>query len=363
MRPKLAALALATVLLLWLPLAASARVPASFTGMAPQGETTELDYALMSSSGIHSVRLPMFWSSIQPENRFVSSPDFDGFDRQVKMAAEVGIRIFPFLYSTPDWVAPDRETLPVGSDWERWAWRVFLRDAERRYGPEGSFWEEHSRLDYLPIRKWEIWNEPNIVTFAEPTGPRRYAVLVREAGRVLHGEDPASKVIVGGLFGRPLQVPPNTPPGAFLDGLYAERPIKKFFDGIALHPYVADAGAMRAMIINLRRVMRLHHDRRTPLLVTELGWGSDSFESRWERGLDGQARELSESMGMLTVNRRAWRIGGVWWFSWLDHADSCQFCDSAGLLTQDREAKPSWYLFNAWTGGDPDTVPRAAFGD
>src|SRR3954452_2531544 len=165
MRPKLAVLALATVLLLSLPPAASARVPASFTGMAPQGETTELDYALMSSSGIHSVRLPMFWSSIQPENRFVSDPDFDGFDRQVKMAAEVGIRIFPFLYSTPDWVAPDREALPVGSDWERWAWRVFLRDAERRYGPEGSFWEEHSRLDYLPIRKWEIWNEPNIVTF------------------------------------------------------------------------------------------------------------------------------------------------------------------------------------------------------
>jgi hypothetical protein len=63
---------------------------------------------------------------------------------------------------------------------------------------------------------------------------------------------------------------------------------------------------------------------------------------------------------MLTVNRQRWRIGGAWWFSWADQAGSCQFCDSAGLLTGDREAKPSWYEFNAWTGGDAATVPRAS---
>jgi len=30
------------------------------------------------------------------------------------------------------------------------------------------------------------------------------------------------------------------------------------------------------------------------------------------------------------------------------------------LLTLGREAKPSWYRFNAWTGGDAATVPRAS---
>ena len=61
---------------------------------------------------------------------------------------------------------------------------------------------------------------------------------------------------------------------------------------------------------------------------------------------------------MLSANRMRWRIGGVWWFTWTDEGGSCVFCGSAGLLTADREAKPSWYRFNAWTGGDPDTVPR-----
>ena len=41
---------------------------------------------------------------------------------------------------------------------------------------------------------------------------------------------------------------------------------------------------------------------------------------------------------------------------------ACQFCDSAGLLNENREAKPSWYRFNAWTHGDAETVPRLALG-
>jgi hypothetical protein len=252
--------------------------------------------------------------------------------------------------------------MPVATAWQRWAWSDFVRRAVDRYGPDGSFWFEHPELDFLPIRSWEIWNEENIVTFSNTTNPIPYATLLREAGRVLHQKDPGSKVIIGGLFGRPLQVPPNTLSGDFLSRLYRTRNVKSFFDGVALHPYVADAHAIRAQIVNLRRVMKVHQDARTPLYMTELGWGSDSFESRWERGLRGQARELNEAMTMLVANRRAWRIGGVWWFSWRDLSNSCQFCDSAGLLTTDREAKPAWYRFNAWTGGDPQTVPRASFG-
>ena len=34
-------------------------------------------------------------------------------------------------------------------------------------------------------------------------------------------------------------------------------------------------------------------------------------------------------------------------------------CGSAGLLTRRYEAKPSWYRFVEWTGGEPDAVPEA----
>jgi hypothetical protein len=317
----------------------------------------------MQSSGVRSVRLVMDWASIEPQSPLSEPPDFEGFDREVRLAAEHGIRVFPFVWGTPEWVAPEPVDQPVATPWQRRAWRSFLRLAVDRYGPDGSFWFEHPEVAYRPIRSWEIWNEENIVTFSNTTSPAAYATLLRESGQVLHGADPGSKVIIGGLFGRPLQIPPNTLSGDFLSRLYRTRDVKRYFDGVALHPYVADAHAIQAQIENLRRVMRLHHDSSTPIYMTELGWGSDSFESRWERGLQGQARELNEAMSMLVSHRRAWRIAGVWWFSWVDLSNSCQFCDSAGLLTADREAKPAWYRFNAWTGGDPDTVPRASFGE
>ena len=342
------------------PAAQAARAPGVFAGMAPQGPTSARDYALMESSGVPSVRLPMYWAGIQPETPFLTEPDFDGIDHDVRLAAEHDIRVMPFLWGSPEWAAARSVDLPVDTAWQRWGWRTFLRDAVDRYGPYGSFWFEHPDLPYMPIRDWEVWNEQNIVTFSSSTSPARYAKLLRESGRVLHEEDRGARVLLGGLFGRPLQIPPNVASADWLSRLYGAGDVKRFFDGVALHPYVADAGAMRTQIRDLRRVMSLHHDARTPLYMTEIGWGSDSYESRWERGPRGQARELNQAMSMLVRNRGEWRIGGVWWFSWADLNDSCQFCDSAGLLTIDREAKPAWYRFNNWTGGDPDTVPRAA---
>jgi hypothetical protein len=334
--------------------------PAGFFGISPQGAGTATDFELMRLAGIESVRLPIYWSQVEPRPADLYEPDWSPLDRDVALAAEQGMRIFPFVIGTPEWVAPSPTAEPVESAWQSHAWARFLGDAVRRYGPDGEFWRENPSLPPLPMRRWEIWNEENIVTFSHHPSPGRFARLIRISGRILHREDPGSQVIIGGFFGRPLQVPPNIRSGDFLSRIYRAGDVKPFFDGVALHPYVAQAGAMRAQILNLRRVMRVHHDGSTPLYVTELGWGSDSFESRWERGWLGQARELNRAFEMLTANRRRWRIGGAWWFSWVDEYNACQFCDSAGLLTVDREAKPSWYAFNAWTGGDADTVPRAS---
>lgn len=357
MRAKLA------VVLVLLPLLAAptgaVAMPPGFFGISPQSVPNEPDYELMEEAGLRSVRLPLPWPQIEPVSPFVKEPDWSGFDLGVELAARHGMVVMPFVASSPSWVAPESRLEPTRGRQLR-AWGAFLRAAVRRYGAGGSFWRENWDLPYLPVRSWEIWNEENIVTFGS-ADPESFARLVRVSGRVIHRADPDAKVILGGLFGRPLQIPPNIGSGDYLSRLYRARRVKQFFDGVALHPYVADADAMRAQILNLRRIMRVHHDAGTPIYVTELGWGSDSFETRWERGPHGQARELDQAFSMLAGHRRSWRIGGVWWFSWTDAKDACQFCDSAGLLTEDREAKPSWYRFNAWTGGDPDIVPRALF--
>lgn len=342
-----------------MPAVAQGYLPPGFIGVSPQNSGTAKDYELMREAGVRSVRMPLYWAGVEPEDPFFGERKWEWFDHEVRLAAREGLTIFPFITASPEWVTSKGIDLPVAEPWQRRAWASFLRAAVNRYGPNGGFWRGEEELPYLPIRHWEIWNEENIVTFASEPEPKRFAVLMRIAGRVIHRAAPGSKVIMGGLFGRPLQIPPNIASGDFLERMYRARRVKKHFDGVALHPYVAEARAMASQLRNLRRIMRKHHDGATPLYVTELGWGSADGPTRWQRGLHGQADQLDRAFSILSANRVRWRIGGVWWFTWTDEGGSCVFCGSAGLLTAKREAKPAWYRFTEWTGGDPAVVPRA----
>jgi len=363
MRGKTIAIAAAVAALLLLPAGAGARLPSEFVGISPQMAANHEDFSLMEEAGIENMRLPLFWMGVEQRPPFAAEPSWADFDRSVELAAEYGMRVFPFVWGSPPWISNKFEIEPMRNTWQRRAWASFLHRAVRRYGANGTFWRDHPELPYKPVRAWEVWNEQNIVSFAANSNPERYARLLRISGSVIHRADPGAKVIIGGLFGRPLQVPPNVASGDFLARVYrAEDDIKQHFDGVGLHPYVAAASAMRGQILNLRRVMDDYDDAQTPLYITEMGWGSDGFESRWERGPYGQARELNRAFRLLAGNRHRWRIAGVWWFSWTDIEEGCQFCDSAGLLNRKREAKPAWYRFVRWTGGDPHIVPQARLG-
>jgi hypothetical protein len=353
---------LVLVLLAAMPAAARAALPPGFVGMSPQNSGTAKDYELMAEAGIKSVRQPIVWAAIEPRNPAFSEREWGYLDHEVELAARYGMEVFPVIVNSPEWVAPEGIDIPVRNAWQRRAWASFLGSVVDRYGIEGAFWREEEDVPYVPMRRFEIWNEQNIVSFASDPEPVRFARLIRIAGRVIHGRQPGAKVIVGGLFGRPLQIPPNIGSGDYLNRMYKAGRVKRYFDGVALHPYVADAKGMEAQLRNLRRIMRRHDDEEATLYVTELGWGSASGPTRWQRGLYGQARQLDKAFSIIAANRVRWRIRGVWWFSWTDGGD-CVFCGSAGLLTAKREAKPSWYRFNEWTGGDPDVVPRVGEGD
>ncbi len=283
---------LVLVLLAAAPAAAQAYLPPGFVGVSPQNSGTAEDYELMREAGIKSVRQPMVWRAVEPQNPAFSERQWGYIDHEVRLAAKNQMEVFPFLIGSPEWVASEEIDLPVANAWQRRAWASFVRAVVARYGVEGSFWREEEDIPYIPMRRFEIWNEENIVSFANDPEPARFAKLIRIAGRVIHRRQPGAKVIVGGLFGRPLQIPPNVASGDFLARMYRAKRVKPYFDGIALHPYVADARAMIGQLRNLRRIARKYGDAKVPLYITELGWGSSDGPTRWQRGLYGQAREL-----------------------------------------------------------------------
>ena len=342
------------------PTAASA-VPRSFFGIVPQTAVTEADAEYMRAGRIGSIRVSVPWSTVQP------TPDpvynWSGLDQVVALAARRRLRILPFVYSTPGWLARKFTTLPIDNARERRAWAAFLRAAVERYGPHGEFWRQHwagseDPVPKMPLREWQVWNEANFFYFTYPVSPIRYARLLKGSYRAIKGADPGARIVLSGLFGDPDEGGRFGMSAAdFLSALYRVPGIKRYFDHVALHPYAFHVDNLEEMIERTRRIIVENHDPGAGLYITELGWGSQNDPNivAFEQGIRGQTRELRGAYRYMLRNRRRLNLKGAYWFSWKDVVGSCDFCDSVGFFRRGSrfEPKPAWHAFVRLTGGRP----------
>ncbi len=344
--------------------APSARgVPTSFFGIAPQTTLSGTDIEYMRAGRIGTIRVPVAWGAVQPSPQ--QSYDWSGLDQVVALAASSRIRIVPFLYGTPHWLSRKPTALPVGNARQRNAWAAFLAAAVERYGPGGEFWAERlpgAGVQYVPpirpfpIRTWQIWNEANFFYFAFPVSPSRYARLLKLSSRTIRSADPGADIVLSGLFGEPTASGPRGMPAAdFLDRLYKVPGLKASFDGIALHPYAADAQELIVMTEAMRDVANENRDPRVGLYLTEVGWGSQNNFNQvaFEQGIRGQVDQLRRSYRYLIANRNRLHLKQVYWFTWKDVVGSCNFCDSVGLFRRGArlKPKPAWHAFVGLSGG------------
>ena len=335
-----------TALLCTAPAAGAAKLPKRFFGIQPQTALTQADTDRMRKGGVGSIRIGIAWSFVQPSgpNGF----DWSAIDDVVQKASKSGLEVFPFVYSTPSWVAGKSTTLPVSNAKAKGAWKQFLKAAVDRYGPGDP-------VGSIPIRNWQIWNEWNFHFFTTPVSASRYGQLLRISKQAIKSEDRGASIILGGLFARPKGSPSRAQDAAtILNKLYGMKGIKSTFDGVALHPYAADAEQMKAYTEQLRRVMVRNGDRRAGFYMTEMGWGSQANSPvSFERGLKGQAKELRQAYSYLIKNRGRLNVKRTYWFSWKDAKGSCNFCDSVGLFRAGAKfrPKPAWFSFVKITGG------------
>jgi hypothetical protein len=336
----------------------SDRPPRSFFGMAPQTPLTEEDVRYMEEGGIGMVRWPLAWEGIQPEEE--GEYVWSGFDEVVENAARGRIGVLPVLFGTPAWLAGRPTDLPVDDDRQLRSWSRFLRATVSRYGPGGSFWAERGgrgrdSVPVIPIREWQVWNEANFFYFATPASPERYAKLLRAAAAAIRAVDPGAQVVLSGLFGSPPADPPRGMPAIeFLDRLYEVPGAREAFDAAALHAYAADVETLEELTEEMRQTIDEHGDEEKVLHITEVGWGSQSdSDVSFEKGPEGQERELRDAYEYLIDERDELRLGSVYWFTWKDLFGACDFCDSAGLFAEGAgfEPKPAWDAFVEVAGG------------
>jgi len=317
--------------------AATAPVPPGFMGLVSDDAFwgTDADpsrqrtMAAISGTGARVLRASFYWSIIEPQpGRY----DFSLYDGYVTAAAKAGLSVLPILSDPPAFrssrpaAGARRGTYPPAnySDFAYFAARLV-----RRYGPAGEFWQQHPELPQLPIRSWQVWNEPNIPAYW-PSGPNpaEYAAMLSTVGQGIKAVDPGAKVVTAGLNESELGI--KLVP--FLQGMYRAGG-KGSFDVLALHPYAPGSDLVMAQISRAVRELRRNGDpART--LVTELGWATGSPSRRaLVVSEEGQASLITRTVAELARFRGRLRLDGVFYFNWRDVAPPPGSGDHWGLHT------------------------------
>jgi hypothetical protein len=342
------ALAALAALLVAAPASASARsVPRGWLGVQADGPLTEpgnpfaSEWDLMASSGVETVRVAFDWREAQTTEG--GAVDFRTTDAVVIAAATRRLRVLPVVHRTPDWAAARSGDGAAATPRGTSAYASFLTALVGRYGPNGSLWAEQPGLPRIPIRDWQIWNEPNLTRYwSQQPFARSYVRLLKASRQALRAVDPGSRTILAGL--------PN-------ESWIALRKVykaggRRAFDAVALHPYTGRPRNVIRLIEFARREMRRSHDGRKPVWLTELSWPASKGKTAGAPGFvtteRGQASRLRLALQLLVKARERLKIQRVVWYTWLSEEGSQNAFDWSGLrrLRGDRLATaPSFSVY------------------
>ena len=298
--------------------------------------------ATMAAAGVNVVRTSFLWSQMEPRpGQF----DFDFYDRYVEQLARYRLRVLPVLFSTPRAYSAAPGAAHPGHAQPRRSRTLarFARAAARRWGPGGSFWRRHPRLPRLPVRSWQVWNEPNLSAYWSPRpDARRYAHLLAAAARSIRRFDPRAEIVLGGLPESGMGIPI----ARYLDELYRAG-ARRWFDAVALHPYARTASRTVAIVSRVREVVDAHRDRRARIWVTEFGWGSAGPRHRFRTGERGQAARVRKALSSLWRRRARLRLRGAIYSFWRDPPPSRidWWGLHVGLYRRDGRPKPAAAAF------------------
>ena len=292
---------------------------------APVNLDEQLDTAV--ATGVESLRIAVDWSALQPYRARSDVPAadrsqfqtvggvptrFSALDRMVNSAAERGLSLLPVVEYTPSWDAqhPGNPASPPKS---AAPFAAFLTALVDRYGPTGTFWSAHSGLTRLPIRMWQIWNEPHFASYwsEQPFAPS-YVKLLAISRAALKSADPGAELVLAGLANFSWE---------YLADIYRVPGASRLFDIVAIHPYTARASGVITILQRARAVMDRFGDASKPILATDITWPSSQGKAPPQFGVSTtesqQAQRLAQLMPLLAANRAKLGLMGFYWYTWM----------------------------------------------
>lgn len=287
------------------------------------------DLARMAESGGHWVRLDIDWSRIEPVQ---GTFDWTTTDRAIASARDAGLEVIGLVTYTPAWTRPSGTSSHWPPD-ESTTFAAFTGTAAARYAQQ--------------VGTWEIWNEPNLVTFwSSGPDPERYARLLVDASAAVRRADPSATILSGGLASVPDLPPARIDPITFVRNLYAAG-AGPAFDGVSIHPYTyptlpsRSPDGMFLRLPDLHALMVDRGDAEKGIWITE--FGSPTGNGPRAVTPEQQAEILDAAF---TVARSYPWVRSFLVYSLRDAGRSPDDIEqNFGLRTVDDIPKPAWDVF------------------
>jgi hypothetical protein len=320
--------ALALVLLMVLAAGADAKTPRSFFGMTADGPLFEAptdvdkEMRLMYASGVGTLRVAFDWRHAAAREGQV---DYTGIDYNVAAAARRRLAVLPTVLWAPEWAR--RDPGQTASPPKARPYAAFVAGLVRRYGPRGEFWALHPELPKLPIRDWQVWNEPTVENFwtIQPW-QRDYVALLERTRKAVRRVDRRARIVTAGFVYESWDA---------LEKLY-DAGGKGRFDVLAVHPFTEHPKDVIRIVELNRDVMKRHSDNRHGIFLTEVSWPSslDKIGRRYgyETTERGMGRKIREAYPRIVRARKRLGIERAYWYTWLTRETDREYpFDYAGL--------------------------------
>jgi hypothetical protein len=346
---------------------APTRVPQGFAGVAIEGPTWPAPRAtldpqldMMVANGVESVRPEISWASVEPYASWSDVPasqlsrftnvnglplDLTDLDTLVSDSARRGLAVEPVVLDAPSWDAEPRAPRSFAATPVDYApYGKFLRALIARYGPHGSLWA--TGVPRLPIRRWQVWNEPNLSLFwaNQPNWAPSYVALLKVAHDAIKRADHGATVVLAGLT--------NTSWLAVAKILKV-RGASRLFDVAAAHPYTSRPAGVLIILRYFRKALDRGGARGRPILVDEFGWNSSLGQSSEHFGFETDEAHQATYVGLaireLAGARQSLHIAGFDYFDWAGveykGAEEFNFAGLTHYVEGVFSAKPSLGVF------------------
>jgi hypothetical protein len=325
-------------------------------GVAAGGSLTsysssDLDryFSELSNLGVKWVRYDFDWAGIQPDNS--TTYQWDSTDRVTNTATKYGLKILGIVAYTPKWAAVSTCTVTWGcAPADPQAFGRFASLVATRYKSS--------------VNTWEIWNEPNNVTFWQPRpNITDYEAVLKEASTQIRVANPQSTILNAGLSASEDDAKGAIAPITFMNAIYNDK-ANQYFDAVAIHPYAYPASVNYPASWNtwqqisvIRQLMIDKGDGNKKIWVTEYGAPTGgpgvartvdqlTFNYNSDYMTEAAQQNMLQQATAQYVLDSSW-MGPLFWYSFRDNGTSNSTPENFfGLTRFDWSKKPAYDTFH-----------------